>query len=52
MAATHVRQVSAYVTPETHKIIRMAAKRDGMTVARWMRAAIRLKLKGEQNGKA
>lgn len=51
MPATNVRQVSAYVSPETHTIIKMAAKRDGMTVARWMRAAIRLKLKGAENGK-
>lgn len=54
MAATNVDQISTYVTPAEREAIRQAAWVENVTMARWIRSAIRekLKLKGEQNGKA
>jgi hypothetical protein len=45
-------QVSTYVTPEDRQAIKQAAWLEDVTVARWIRDAIRRKLKGAENGKA
>lgn len=45
-------QISTYVTPEERLAIKQAAWLEDVTIARWIRDAVRRKLKGEQNGKA
>ena len=48
----NVVQVSTYVTPEDRQAIKQAAWLEDVTVARWIRDAIRLKLdKGADNAK-
>jgi hypothetical protein len=53
MAARNVAQIATYVTPDERRAIKLAAHLADVTMARWIRTAVRekLKLKGEQNGK-
>lgn len=47
MAATNVIHHNVYVTPDTDETMRSAARLEGVTMARWIRSAIREKLKRE-----
>lgn len=51
MAATNVIHHNVYVTPEINETMKAAARRENVTMARWIRDAIRLKLKGAKNAK-
>lgn len=50
----NVVQISTYVTPQERQAIKEAAWLDDVTIARWIRTAVREKLKEYQNaqGKA
>ena len=51
MAAKNVILVGTYVTPEADQEIKAAAKREGIGIARWVRSAIRMKIKeGKRHG--
>jgi hypothetical protein len=52
MAAKNVAQIATYVTPDERRAIKIAARYDDVTMARWIRTAVREKLEKEApNGK-
>lgn len=52
MAQKHTKRIGVYVAPETYQKVKALATQEGIGMARFMRSALRLKIKEAERGKA